>query len=418
MKIINYVFFLFMLLTVFSFTNVVRVNAGTTIKENSKVTIPSKSVKPLSNKKKLTKTLQNNNPIIVKQGEKVLIKFSAKVEKLTLYDKNSKKIGYFPEGLVFDITKIIKTVKGEKLKIKYHQPKPPNNSIGSPPDLMSEIIKYAKIPRGLSNDPRFKIIHPGDRNEPANNSINNAVTVSAGNSRGSVGGGDDPYDYFSYTAPSGGFGYYVEISRLSGNIKLYSYDARPEDLTNDSNRLWVSLAPGAIFYIAVKPNSSYDKTEYEINIETRSIPDELEPNDDWSQAKPWGLSGTRFLCNVMTSEGSAPDRLQGGLWDTYRVEEHGGATMDVSLTNAGLPSTTKVYAAILDSAGHAIDSYNINNSSNGISFTYGPLPASALYIRFYNSSSTSTHDNLNPYGEGRGPACFTGTGYRLNITFH
>jgi hypothetical protein len=438
MKIINRILLLFMLLAVFIMTNAVRLNAGTIVKESDKLakvsqplvvetkkTAPVKKItKPFPQKKKLRHTLQRNNVTIVKQGNRVILKFSSKVVKLTLFDHNSKKIGSFPGGVVFDITKIIKKVKGEKLKIQYHISNPTvigskGNSKLARPDPMSKIIKYAKIPRGLYERPRFKKIRLGDDNEPANRDISGAVPVPAGNVLGSVGG-DDEFDYLSYTAPGEGYGYYVEISRLSGNVRLYSYDVNPTHLTSDRNKLWVSLAPGTIFYIGVEPNSSYDATEYKINIVVRPIPDALEPDDDWPQASAYDDDRTRFLCTVMTSEGAyrgANPWRQGGLWDTYKIDGHGGQTMHVSLTNAGLPSNTRVYAAILGLTGISPRGFEAGSSSNGIDFRYGPLPDSVLYIRFRNYSSTSDHDNLDPYGTGTGPACFTGSGYTLNVTF-
>jgi hypothetical protein len=431
MKIITHISLLFMLLAVFIITNVDCVNAGTVAKESNGLVKASQplvvktknTTKPFSQKNKLKHTLQRNNSTIFKQGNRTFLKFSTKVVKLTLFDHNSKRIGYFSGGHIFDITEIIKKVKGEKLKMQYHISNPSNTGAKvskiTPSDSMNKIIKYARIPHSLMQSilPRFERARPGDDNEPANNRISGAASVSAANILGSVGG-DDTYDYLSYTTPRGGFGCYVEVSRVSGNIRLYSLDARQVHLTNDRNKLWISLAPGTIFYIGIEPLSTYDETEYEINIEIQPIPDALEPNDLLIEAKPWDVAGTRFLCNAIPSAGSGPYDLQ-GLWDTYQIDGHGGETMHVALTNAGLPGSTSVVAAVIDSSGIALDHFTGN--SNGISFTYLKGSESTWYIMFYenysNSSISGHYDGLTPYGTGTGPECFSGSGYTLNITF-
>ncbi|MCP3898673.1 MAG: hypothetical protein GY707_02940, partial [Desulfobacteraceae bacterium] len=364
----------------FSINSAALVNAGPKIKDSKIITKTSKPAKSLPTKKKSPRTLQRNNPIILKQGKKVLLKFSTKVNKITLFDHKSRKIASFPGGNVFDITKIIKKVKGEKLRIHYHSPNPTNKSIGGLSDPMSEIIKYAKIPRGLFKNPRFAIVHPGDRNEPANNSINNAVAVSARNVQGTVGVVDDVYDpddYLSYTTPAGGFGYYVEVSKISGNIYLSTYDPVKRGLSSrDRNKLWLSLAPNTTFYIGIEPVSSSGKTEYTINISIKTINDLLEPNDNLAQAKPYTLPGTKYLCNVITSAGYSVSNTR-GMWDTYKIEGvHGGQNVIVNLTGAGLPGDEielgTVTGVVLDEGGTPLDSDGIEihrGTKDGVSFT-------------------------------------------------
>ena len=96
---------------------------------NDKNQTVKKTTKPLVKEKKSKYTLQKINSTIVKHGNKIVLKFSKKVDRLTLFDHNSKRIGSFPGGSVFDITEIIKKVKGERLKIQYHTPNPNNTGI-------------------------------------------------------------------------------------------------------------------------------------------------------------------------------------------------------------------------------------------------------------------------------------------------
>ena len=245
---------------------------------------------------------------------------------------------------------------------------------------------------------------------------------------------DDPCDYLAYTTPSGGFGYYIEVTKLSGNVVVTTYDPTGDDLSNSryNNTLWLSLAPGTTFYIKIQPDFPYDAVyEYRINVAVNAIPDALEHNDTITQAKPLSSIGTQRLCNVITSDGIGTHFLK-GLWDTYRIDGHSTKTMKVSLTNAGFPSglSGDVIAAVLDETGDPLQSGDRDTfigTKDGVIFEFENLPASATYIMFYQSLSnrpstrgSGGNDELQPYGEGTGPDCYKspGPGYNLTITFH
>jgi hypothetical protein len=411
---------LIMLVTVFLISNIGFAQSVVRLKKESDSTVTQKTVKPLIAKKKLIKAVNKNSPVIVKQGKKVFLKFSTKVAKVDLFDARSKKLGSFGNGTAFDITKIIQKSQGSKLKVVYFN-SDMGNSVSAKFKKLNprdRIIEYMKVPALMQVKPGDLVLinRSGDRNEPGNNNINGSVSVFGGDITGNVGDGDSG-DYIHYTTPGGGFGHYVEVRRISGNIKIHIFDPIKGRLTWDRNKVWISLAPRTKFYIQIEPDT-VAATEYKINIKVKPIPDALEPNDILSQAKSLNVSGTRYLCNKITAAGVGPYDLQ-GLWDTYRVDGHHGETMNISLSNAGLPSGTSVVADIFDSGGTRLDSFTGN--SNGISFSYLKGSASVCYIMFYdsysNSSITGHYDALFPYGEGTGPACFRGSGYNLNITF-
>jgi hypothetical protein len=369
------------------------------------------------------------SPNLHKKGQRLFLEFPAEVRNVEIYSARGRVIQRFKCGRRFDITQSLKKIRTGRIRVGFV---PKSGGIPKPPPPTQDRRIYADYRldryRDLADASMFltdsSTIEDG---EPANNTIHGATTVTAGRYSGEVGA-TDADDYLKLTTGAGGFGTFVSVRVVSGNVRLFLYNPVKSYLDGYAHKVWIALRPGTTFYFQVNPTGS-TATTYTISIFTKTIVDPYETNDTFSQAK--SLSGQRsFLGNVMSSTGDYV-----GINDWYKIHWTVAQNLHLEVTGAGLATGDRVLIYIYDPANQLIASneggpHPINVTTNNRSVLevdlremYWPVwPDPRMTFppgdwRMLVTNQTAGAGSPVPYGTGDAPRCYTQrTGYWLRGT--
>ena len=404
--------------------------ARLSVSKGSRVDIWIVKKKAVHKSKTTKKSHKALSPKLHKKGQRLFLEFPAEVRNVEIYNDRGQVIQRFNRGRRFDITQSLKKTRAGRIRVGFV---PKSGGIPQPPSPTRDKRIYADYRLD-----RFRDLAAGsmfltdsstiESGEPANNTIHGATTVTAGRYSGEVGATADGDDYLKLTTGASGFGTYVSVRVVSGNVRLFLYDPVKSYLDGYANKVWIALRPGTTFYFQVSPNGS-TATLYTISIYTKTIMDPHETNDTFSQAK--SLSGQRsFLGNVMNSTGDYV-----GINDWYKIHWTVAQNLHIEVTGAGLATGDRVLIYIYDPANQLIASNEggsdpINVTTNDRSVLrvdlremYWPAwPDPRMTFppgdwRMLVTNQTAGAGSPVPYGTGDAPRCYTQpTGYWLRGT--
>ncbi|MEN2985044.1 MAG: hypothetical protein ABDH16_00025 [Thermodesulfovibrionaceae bacterium] len=205
-------------------------------------------------------------------------------------------------------------------------------------------VKPGQIPTQKKLPPEVEKIRkmlPGtntDQYEP-NNDLYHSKLINPGRYSGTVGGLDDPSDFFIIKVPSSSiFGYLVTFEITFGDAQVFIYSQNKTYLDGYRKKAWVALKPDLNVYVEVR-STTQNKTDYNLDVTIREIRDEFEPNDTYIQAKFrnegnfWG-----HLCNVLDHNDDSV-----GVNDWYSFPLNQPKKLKIEVRNAGLPVTDRVF---------------------------------------------------------------------------
>jgi hypothetical protein len=365
------------------------------------------------------------SPNLHKKSQRLLLEFPSEVRSVEIYNARGQVIQRFKRGRRFDITQSLKKTRAGRIRVGFVQK---SGGIPQPPSPTRDKRIYADFRLN-----RFRDLAAGsmfltdsstiEGGEPANNTIHGATTVNGGRYSGEVGATADADDFLKLTTGAGGFGTFVSVRVVSGNVRLFLYDPVKSYLDGYANKVWIALRPGTTFYFQVSPTGS-TATLYTISIYTKTIMDPYETNDTFSQAK--SLSGQRsFLGNVMNSSGDYV-----GINDWYKIHWTVAQNLHLEVTGAGLATGDRVLIYIYDPANQLIvsneggsDPINVTTNDRSVLRVdlremYWPAwPDPRMTFppgdwRMLVTNQTAGAGSPVPYGTGDAPRCYTQpTGY-------
>lgn len=288
-------------------------------------------------------------------------------------------------------------------------------------DLQAEDIKEKfKVKPGQIPPPpvleKAKKIWPGtdtDRYEPNNDLHSSTIpTISQGRYSGTVGGAEDPSDFFMVRVPSSGNGYLVTFEVVGGDAQIFIYSSNKNYLTGYHKKGWIALKPGVNAFLEIRSTTG-SRAYYSFDMTVRPVNDDFEPNDQCNQAKFrsdylfWG-----HLCNFMDQSDNYV-----GINDWYSFNLTQPKKLKIEVRNAGLPSTDHVFIYLFepnecyhhlastetqwgtsDSATLIVDLPNIYATYSNYPFPTGTWK---ILVRNYDPSV------FYPFGTGEPPRCYS-----------